>query len=366
MNQYAKRRHQLGYFGPEDEELEEAPAQAPAPRGPGLPPGLHAFEVSEGGRLDKFLAGAGDGLSRTRIKALVEAGHVRIDGKPAKDASLKVKPGQKVEIEVPEAAPAEPQGEAIPLDVAYEDDDLIIINKPAGLVVHPAAGHESGTLVNALIAHCGETLSGIGGVKRPGIVHRLDKDTSGLLVVAKNDEAHQALSDLFADHGRTFSLTRDYLAFVWGAVERSAGTIEAPLGRHPWHREKQAVVSEERGREAITHFQVEASFGRDKDGKALVTLVRCSLETGRTHQIRVHMAHIGHPVVGDPLYATGFKTKAALLAEGPRALVDKLHRQALHATSLGFDHPRSGEPLLFECPLPPELAALEEALSVGK
>jgi 23S rRNA pseudouridine1911/1915/1917 synthase len=363
MNQYAKRRHQLGIFGPEVEEIEDETAPAPAaPRGPGLPPGVHSFEVSEAGRLDKFLASTCEGLSRTRIKGLVEAGHVTVAGKPASDANLKVKAGQIVEITVPEAAPAEPLGEPIPLTVAFEDADFIIIDKPAGLVVHPAAGHETGTLVNALIAHCGDSLSGIGGVKRPGIVHRLDKDTSGLLVVAKNDETHQTLSDLFADHGRTLSLTRDYLAFVWGALERSAGTIEAPLGRHPWHREKQAVVSEDKGREAITHFQVEATYGRDKDGKPLVSLVRCSLETGRTHQIRVHMAHIGHPVIGDPLYATGFKTKGALLGETARSLVEGLRRQALHATSLGFDHPRSGEELLFTSPLPPELAALQGAL----
>jgi RluA family pseudouridine synthase len=236
------------------------------------------------------------------------------------------------------------------------------IDKPAGLVVHPAAGHETGTLVNALIAHCGESLSGIGGVKRPGIVHRLDKDTSGLLVVAKTDEAHQGLSALFADHGRTLSLTREYLAFVWGQPERSAGMIDAPLGRHPWHREKQAVVSGAKGREAITHYKVERSFGRDVNGRALVSLVRCSLETGRTHQIRVHMAHIGHPVLGDPLYAQGFRTKTAHLVEPARALVEGLRRQALHATSLGFEHPVTGEEMMFENPLSGILATLAEVL----
>ena len=363
MNQYAKRRHQLGIFGPvveeEPEEVVAVPARAV---GPGLPPGHHAFIAEEPGRLDKFLATTCDGLSRSRIKVLVEAGHVKVGGKPVSDAGAKVKAGQPVTIEVPEPAPAEPAGENIPLDVVFEDEHLIIINKPAGLVVHPAAGHETGTLVNALIAHCGDSLSGIGGVRRPGIVHRLDKDTSGLLVVAKTDEAHQGLSALFADHGRTLSLTRDYLAFLWGAPERSAGVVDAPLGRHAFHREKQAVVSEEKGREAITHYRLESGFGLDRDKKPLVSLVRCSLETGRTHQIRVHMAHLGHPVLGDPLYATGFRTKSALLPEAARTIVDGLRRQALHATSLGFDHPVTGEPLLFESSLPPELVALVSAL----
>ena len=364
MNQHAKRRYQaaLAALPPEPEE-EIASAPAPVRAGPGLPPGQHSFAVEEGARLDKFLAGLSDGLSRTRIKGLVEAGYVSVDGKLVSDAGAKVRAGQSVEIVVPEPVAAEPAGEAIPLNVVHEDESIIIIDKPAGLVVHPAAGHETGTLVNALIAHCGESLSGIGGVKRPGIVHRLDKDTSGLLVVAKTDEAHQGLSALFADHGRTLSLTRDYLAFVWGHLESSAGMIDAPLGRHPWHREKQAVVSEEKGREAITHFRVERSFGRDANGRALVTLVRCSLETGRTHQIRVHMAHIGHPVLGDPLYAQGFRTKTALLPESARAMVDALRRQALHATSLGFDHPVTGEEMLFESPLSGDLAALAQALS---
>ena len=362
MNQHAKRRYQASLAALPVEPEEDTP-QAPARSGPGLPPGLHTFAVEEGARLDKFLAGISDGMSRTRIKALSEAGYVRVDGKLASDAGAKVRAGQSVEIVVPEPIAAEPAGEDIPLNVVYEDDCLIIIDKPAGLVVHPAAGHETGTLVNALIAHCGESLSGIGGVKRPGIVHRLDKDTSGLLVVAKTDEAHQGLSALFADHGRTLSLTRAYLAFVWGQPERSAGMIDAPLGRHPWHREKQAVVSGAKGREAITHYKVERSFGRDANGRALVTLVRCSLETGRTHQIRVHMAHIGHPVLGDPLYAQGFRTKTAHLAEPARELVEGLRRQALHATSLGFEHPVTSEEMMFENPLSGILARLAEVLS---
>jgi len=268
-------------------------------------------------------------------------------------------------VDVPEPAPAEPEAENIPLVVVYEDQSLIVIDKPAGLVVHPAAGHENGTLVNALIAHCGESLSGIGGVRRPGIVHRLDKDTSGLLVVAKTDAAHQGLSALFADHGRTLSLTREYLAFVWGSPGRSAGMIDAPLGRHPWHREKQAVVAADKGREAITHFEVDETFGRDKDGRPLVSLVRCNLETGRTHQIRVHLAHIGNPLLGDPLYATGFKTKVSLLPAEARAIVETMRRQALHATSLGFEHPVTGEELMFESALPPDLKSLRRALKAA-
>jgi 23S rRNA pseudouridine1911/1915/1917 synthase len=367
MNQYAKKRHQAGLSGYVEEPVV---VEAPAPKvhvAP-LPAGEHTFIVEDaeaGQRLDRYLATVASGLSRTRLKTLIEDGRVRVGGKVATGAVTKVRAGQTVEVDVPETAPAEPLGESIPLAVAYEDDALIVIDKPAGLVVHPASGHESGTLVNALIAHCGESLSGIGGVRRPGIVHRLDKDTSGLLVVAKTDVAHQGLADLFADHGRTLPLTREYLAFVWGSLTRPHGTISAPLGRHPWHREKQAVVSEEKGREAITHYEAEETFGRDKDGKPLVTLVRCSLETGRTHQIRVHLAHLGHPLLGDQLYGTGFKTKISRLSGPAQAVVETLHRQALHATSLGFLHPVTGEELMFESPLPTDLASLRRVLKTG-
>jgi 23S rRNA pseudouridine1911/1915/1917 synthase len=369
MNQHAKRRYQAGLRGLRVEpEISEDEAREPAPPQEPVLPGLHSFEVAPenaGERLDRFLAHSAGALSRTRLKGLIEEGHVAIDGKVATGPVTKVRAGQTVTVDVPQPAAPEPEGEQIPLDVVYEDDALIIIDKPAGLVVHPAAGHESGTLVNALIAHCGDSLSGIGGVRRPGIVHRLDKDTSGLLVVAKTDAAHQGLAALFADHGRTLSLTRDYLAFVWGSMERSAGLINAPLGRHPWHREKQAVVSAAKGREAITHFQVEETFGRDKDGRPLVSLIRCSLETGRTHQIRVHLAHEGHPLLGDQLYGAGFKTKIAHLAPGPRAMVEALRRQALHATSLGFEHPVTGEELMFDSALPDDLEDLRQALAAG-
>ncbi|HMK88175.1 MAG TPA: RluA family pseudouridine synthase [Methylocystis sp.] len=315
-----------------------------------------------GARLDRFLAEqpalAAAHISRTRIKALIEGGFVSLDGRPVTDASRRLAAGETVALHVPEAAPAEPQGEDIALSIVFEDPHLIVIDKPAGLVVHPASGHERGTLVNALVAHCGATLSGIGGVKKPGIVHRLDKDTSGLLVVAKTDAAHKGLSRLFEDHGRTLNLTRNYLAFVWGVPDRARGTIEAPIGRHATHRERMAVVPAARGREAVTHFETLEDFG-------VAALLRCSLETGRTHQIRAHMAHIGHPLIGDATYGAGFKTKASLLAEPARAAVQSLGRQALHAATLGFDHPVTGEPLLFESALPRDLSALHEALTQG-
>jgi 23S rRNA pseudouridine1911/1915/1917 synthase len=244
----------------------------------------------------------------------------------------------------------------------FEDDALVVLDKPAGLVVHPGAGHETGTLVNALIGHCGESLSGIGGVKRPGIVHRLDKDTSGLLVVAKTDAAHHGLSKLFADHGRTLSLTREYLALVWGAPDRQNGTIDAPLGRHAIQREKMAIVPQARGREAVTHWRIVEKFGADRDGKPLASLVACQLETGRTHQIRVHLAHIGHPLLGDSTYGGGFKTKALQLTPEAQAALVALNRQALHARALGFEHPVTGEDLLFESAPPQDFQNLLEVL----
>ncbi|WP_413989426.1 RluA family pseudouridine synthase [Labrys okinawensis] len=324
------------------------------------------FEVAEAGeRIDRFLARQFQGpeaqpLSRTRIKALIEAGHALLDGKPVLDAGHILKVGQTVGLGVPEAAPAEPRGEDIPLAIVYEDDDLLVIDKPVGLVVHPAAGHESGTLVNALIAHCGDSLSGVGGVKRPGIVHRLDKDTSGLLVVAKNDRAHQGLAAQFADHGRTGPLERAYLAFVWGGT-RPHGTVETGIDRSTRNREKMAVVPLGRGREAITHYTLVETFG-EQAGQPLVSLVECRLETGRTHQIRVHMAHLGHPLLGDAVYGSGFKTKAALLPEEAKAALAAMDRQALHARLLGFEHPVSGEHMVFESQLPADLAALAQAL----
>jgi 23S rRNA pseudouridine1911/1915/1917 synthase len=250
----------------------------------------------------------------------------------------------------------------MPLSIAYEDDDLIVVDKPAGLVVHPAAGNPDGTLVNALIAHCGVSLSGIGGVMRPGIVHRLDKDTSGLMVVAKSDRAHRGLAAQFADHGRSGPLRRAYLALVWG-VTPARVSIETGYERSSRNREKMSVAPLGRGRRAATHVLLLESLPPGKD--AVASLVECRLETGRTHQIRVHLAHLGHPLLGDSLYGGGFRTKAALLSETAREALGRLGRQALHAAELGFAHPVTGAELLFKSPLPADLQALAAALAAN-
>jgi 23S rRNA pseudouridine1911/1915/1917 synthase len=320
------------------------------------------LEVTVGGdegspRLDRVLAVLRPELSRSRLKALILAGSVTAKGAPIRDPAYHVAAGDTITIDVPEAAPPEPVGEDIALDIVYEDDDIIVIDKPRGLVVHPAAGHESGTLVNALIAHCGASLSGIGGVRRPGIVHRLDKDTSGLLVVAKTDQAHKGLSDLFAAHGQDGRLERAYQAVVWGKPPRREGVISAPLGRAPANRQKMAVRSS--GRQAVTHYRIVKTF--DLPGKP--TLIECRLETGRTHQIRVHFSHLGHPLLGDPLYGKGFLSSARRLPEGPRTALDDLGRQALHAGHLAFEHPVTGRFLTFDSPPPPDLKALLDSLS---
>ena len=313
-------------------------------------------------RLDRVLAARLPELSRSRLKALILAGQVRIGEGAISDPAYHVGAGQTITIDVPEAVTAEPAAEAIPLSIVYEDDDIVVIDKPAGLVVHPAAGHESGTLVNALIAHCGASLSGIGGVKRPGIVHRLDKDTTGLMVVAKNDHAHASLSAQFADHGRTGAMERGYLAFAWGVPHRPHGTIDAPIDRHPHARDKMAVRP--RGREAITHYEVQESFP-GRDGKPVACLIACHLETGRTHQIRVHLAHLGHPLLGDAVYGPHFKTKASQLGPEAQAALAALGRQALHAYLLVIEHPRTGEILRWESELPADLARLRAALQAA-
>jgi len=304
---------------------------------------LHRAVVDAGDRLDKFLARS-TGLSRMRLKGLIEAGQATIDGATIEDASARVKPGQAVTLGVPPNAPATPQAQDIPLTVVYEDVDLIVIDKPAGLVVHPAPGNPDNTLVNALLAHCRGALSGIGGVERPGIVHRIDKDTSGLLVVAKSEAAHHGLSALFSRH----DIDRGYKAVVWGNPRGKAGVVEAPIGRARFDRKKKAVVAD--GKPAVTRWTVEARFGTPP----IAALIDCRLETGRTHQIRVHMASLGHGLVGDKTYGRAPKGAPGMAAKFPR--------QALHAWLLGFRHPVTGKSLRFESNLPSDLNELLDSL----
>jgi 23S rRNA pseudouridine1911/1915/1917 synthase len=297
--------------------------------------------IATGGlRLDRALADA-SGLSRERVKALMDAGRVELGGKVAGQASLKPAQGTRFAIRVPEAAPAEAAAQDIPLSVVFEDAHLIVVDKPAGLVVHPAAGNPDGTLVNALLHHCRGQLSGIGGVARPGIVHRIDKDTSGLLVVAKTDAAHEGLARQFADH----SIHRVYQAVTTGIPVPAAGTVRGAIGRSERDRKKMALVSEGRGKHAVTHYRtIELLQG--------AALVECRLETGRTHQVRVHLASIGHALVGDPVYGRTSPQHKPLLARlGFR-------RQALHAAELGFVHPASGEMVRFVSPTPVDLRTL--------
>jgi 23S rRNA pseudouridine1911/1915/1917 synthase len=314
-----------------------------------------AATVEATDRLDRFLALAFPEVSRARFQRLIAEGQVSVEGVCITETRYKLKVGQIVKAVIPPAVAAEPKAETIPLSVVYEDKDLIIIDKPAGLVVHPGAGNESGTLVNALIAHCGDSLSGIGGVKRPGIVHRLDKDTSGLLVIAKNDAAHQGLSEQFAAHGRDGRLERAYQAIVWGAPERNKGTVSANIARSNTNRQKMAISKSALSREAVTHYEVLERY-------SVASLVRCVLETGRTHQIRVHMTHIGHPLLGDKVYGASFKSSLSTLSDAARDAVNALNRQALHACVLGFEHPRTGKALSFESPLPADMMQLLAAL----
>ncbi|MPZ40582.1 MAG: RluA family pseudouridine synthase [Rhizobiales bacterium] len=316
-------------------------------------------ETNAGERLDRTLAVAIADLSRSRLKALILGGEVTIGGRTVRDPGHRVNAGDTVTVVLPPPEPATPAGEAIPLDILFEDEELIVIDKPRGMVVHPAAGKTTGTLVNALIAHCGESLSGIGGVRRPGIVHRLDKDTTGVMVVAKTDRAHAKLAAQFADHGRTGPLERGYLAFVWGVPDRPRGTIDQPIDRHPHARDKMAVRAG--GREAITHWEVLERYA-GVDGKPVASLLACRLETGRTHQIRVHLAHAGHPLIGDSVYGPGFRTKVARLAPEAAAAVEALGRQALHAYLLAIEHPVTGQSLEFRLELPGDLARLRTYL----
>ena len=308
---------------------------------------------SAGGRLDRVLAGA-LGLSRTRIKRLIEGGAVTLPGTAGtiEEPSYKVKPGQTFAVIVPEIADPLPAGERIPLAVLFEDDDVIVVDKQAGLVVHPAPGNPDGTLVNALIAHCGDSLSGIGGVRRPGIVHRLDKPTSGLMVAAKNDRSHASLAAQF----KARSVARAYTAFAWDTPARPSGEIAGNIGRSPRNRKKMAVLATG-GRAALTRYRLVRRFG------TAASRLECRLATGRTHQIRVHLAHRGLPVIGDATYGGGLTaSRRRALGERGTGAVAGLERHALHAHRLGFRHPGSGEELLFETDLPNELKLLENAL----
>jgi 23S rRNA pseudouridine1911/1915/1917 synthase len=312
-----------------------------------------------GERLDRVLAQRVAELSRSRHKALILAGRVAIDGATIRDPGHRVNAGDSVILELPPAEDGAIAPEDIALNVVFEDAELIVIDKPAGLVVHPAAGNWTGTLANALVAHCGASLTGVGGVKRPGIVHRLDKDTSGLMVVAKTERAHRALSRQFAEGGRGKALRRGYLALVWGAPERPRGTIDKPLGRHPRAREKMAVRAG--GRAAVTHWEVLERY-RGRDGTPVASLIACRLETGRTHQIRVHLASIGHPLLGDEVYGGGFKTKANQLSDDAKAALEALGRQALHAYLLVVEHPSQGTNLEFRSELPDDFFRLRHSL----
>ena len=305
-----------------------------------------------GQRADRFLADAIGSLSRSRVKALIAEGRATRDGGPLASASEPVRAGSRYALSVPPPVSALPLPQDIPLVLLHEDADLIVLDKPAGLVVHPAPGNQDGTLVNALLAHAGEDLPGIGGEKRPGIVHRLDKDTSGVMVVAKTERAHRALSLAFAER----DLDREYLALAWGLPEPPRGAVEAPIGRHPADRKRMAVLSgpdaERRGKPALTHYATERAWG------TACALLRCRLQTGRTHQIRVHLAHIGHPLVGDPVYLRRTPAAARSLPGPERDALLAFPRQALHAATLGFRHPVTGEALHFSAPPPADLAAL--------
>jgi 23S rRNA pseudouridine1911/1915/1917 synthase len=316
-----------------------------------------------GERLDRLLARHLPAFSRARLQALIRTGAVARGREAVLDPGQRVKAGDSYRVHIPAPEPAGPLPEAIPLAVVYEDAYLIVIDKPKGLTVHPGPGHASGTLVNALIAHCGASLSGIGGVKRPGIVHRLDKDTTGLLVAAKTDAAHRVLSEQFAAHGRDGRLQRGYRAIAWGAPERPRGIIDAALARSIANRTKIAVVAEARGRHALTRYEVIARYPA-RGRVAVASLLRLVLETGRTHQVRVHLAHIGHPLLGDVTYGAGFKASARKLPTPAQAALEALGRQALHAAELAFVHPISGKLLSFTSPLPPDMAQLAEALAL--
>ncbi|MER0239054.1 RluA family pseudouridine synthase [Fulvimarina sp. MAC8] len=324
-------------------------------------------EADEAGmRIDAFLAGrCAPELSRGRIQALIAAGDVAVEAIKIEAPKRRVQEGETIALRVPAPVDPEPEPEDIPLTVVFEDADLIVVDKPTGLVVHPGPGNWSGTLVNGLLHHCGDELSGINGVKRPGIVHRLDKDTSGLLVVAKSDAAHRGLAEQFAAHGADGRMVRSYRAIVWGVPVPAVGRIETLLGRSSSDRLKRAVVtaSQPDARSAVTDYRLIADAGTKDADRA--SLVECRLATGRTHQIRVHMAHIGHPLVGDAVYGSGFMSKVNALEPHARSVVEAFRRQALHAAELGFVHPVTDEPKHFTSDLPTDLRELAATLGIS-
>ena len=314
-------------------------------------------------RLDRCLARLHPEISRARFQRLIAEGQVLVEGQTVTDGGMKIKSGQQVLVTLPPPVAAEPLPENIALEVIFEDKHVIVINKPAGLVVHPAAGHEGGTLVNALLAHCGDSLSGIGGVRRPGIVHRLDKDTSGLLVVAKTDAAHRGLAAQFATKGQDGALSRRYLALVWGVPGRPVGRIDVALGRSSRNR-TQIAIAHTGGRDAVTHYRVLETF-KGTDGAPVAALVALELETGRTHQIRVHLQHLGHPVMADPVYAVGYKTSEHRLTDATREALGAMPGQALHAEALSFEHPGDGRSIALTSPVPKPFEKLIKSLRRG-
>ena len=306
----------------------------------------------KGLRIDKFLSLSFPEISRSQIQRMLSLGNVVCDDVTIVDHSYKVKEGESFVLTVPESVDAEPKPQDIPIEIVYEDEDVVVVNKKAGMVVHPAAGAPDGTLVNALLFHC-KDLSGIGGVKRPGIVHRIDKETSGLLVVAKNDRAHQFLCEQFSEH----SINRTYVAFCYGVLQPLKGTIEGNIARSPYDRKKMAVVSKG-GKQAVTHYETVKIF------KTFASMINCQLETGRTHQIRVHLSKEGHGLIGDKVYGHAKRVLIKGVDEGAKVFIETFPRQALHAKSLGFIHPKTGQRLFFEADMPEDMQRLYQALEL--
>ena len=319
-------------------------------------------EDKDGIRLDKILSTLQDNISRMRVQSLIRDGQAQISRNGTdlniKDISWRVKPNDKITLIIPEAKPFDLKPQPIPLDILYEDDHLIVINKVSGMVVHPAPGNEEGTLANALMAHCQESLSGIGDKKRPGIVHRLDKDTSGIIVSSKTDIAHLSLSEQFASHGKDGRIMRSYQALVWGKPIPPIGRIEGALARHHYHRKKMAISQKKNARFAATQYKCLKNWGKPP----IISLVECLLETGRTHQIRVHMTHIGYPIVSDKLYGSSQMTRCQKLPNDIAQKIKTLNRQALHANLLGFEHPHTKKKMRFETKLPDDIQHIIQML----